>query len=135
MGSFLINSYFFKGLFIVLFFCNLKAEHEWTFMVYMQARNELDDVAWQNCIELASGVDSRQVKFLVQSETLNQDGFKRYQVSQNKIEQVAFVLGQDKGDPSEKIVEFVSWAKEQYNAKKYALVLWGCGAGILDQSF
>ena len=122
----------------------------WTFMVYMAADN---DLAIQGIFDIdemeAAGVDP-EVQVVVQAEfnpvvlgllgcdasCFNRPNFNtfRYFVAGEGLEVngpngSATDLGnRDMTDPAE-LTKFINWAKQNYPAEQYALVLWNHGGG------
>jgi|GEM_PF-4239907 len=115
---------------------------EWTYMVYIDGDNNLEDAALLDFLEMEhGGGSSDKVNVVVQMDrsegysTAEGDwsGARRYVVrggdGQSIHSQPAQELGKvDMGDPNT-LYEFVSWAVDNYPAKKYALVLWNHGGG------
>ncbi|MEM3555145.1 MAG: clostripain-related cysteine peptidase [Candidatus Micrarchaeia archaeon] len=115
---------------------------EWTYMVYMDGDNNLELAAIADFLEIEQGGGSSdKVNFVVQIDRSegyfagegDWSGARRYLVGsgdgQTIHSQPVQELGKvDMGDP-DTLYEFVSWAIDEYPAKKYALVVWNHGGG------
>ena len=104
---------------------------EWTFMVYLDADNNLEPYGWTN-LEWLEGVGSdKDVNFVVLFDILSGDADLLY------VEQGESVsVGGDYGYPKEVnmadpavLEEFVEICVADYPADKYALILWDHGGG------
>jgi len=119
---------------------------EWTFMVYMNAKNNLEADALANFREMAEVGGSDRVNVLVEfgrpklhvtEEEEGWDGVLRFKVEQGQapIPSAAIVdLRSDTPELSDMgspraLQDFVSWSMQSYPAKKYMLVIWNHGQG------
>ncbi|MDD2998324.1 MAG: clostripain-related cysteine peptidase [Candidatus Riflebacteria bacterium] len=119
------------------------AEKEWTFMIFMAADNNLEAVTSLDINEIEQYGSTDQVNFVAQIDrngSFSQDselkwsGARRFYITRDKkpdkmtspmLENLGNV---DMADPLA-LADFVSWAKENYPARKYALILWNHGTG------
>jgi len=118
-------------------------EKEWTFMVYMNADNDLESAGIKDINEMETVGSGRGVNIIVQCDRSpeydesngNWIGARRFFVQ--KDEDFAKIgskeianLGEsvDMGDPAV-LVDFIKWGVKNYPAKKYALVIWNHGSG------
>lgn len=109
---------------------------EWTVMVYMCAKddkNNLEDYGLGNINDMERTGSSDKVNIVVEFSRLK-TGAKRYYVTQDAdrytvsskvLEQIPDV---NLGDWRH-LIEFVSWSKKNFPARKYMLVLWGHSNG------
>jgi len=116
----------------------------WTFMVYLDADNDLEGVGIDDFLEMASVDSSPRLNIVVQLDRFyapwwlefdddrygNWTTCKRFLVSQGMTPTPANALmdiGEvDMGDPAT-LVDFVTWSLETYPADRYALVIWDHG--------
>jgi hypothetical protein len=114
---------------------------EWTYIVYMNANNNLEYGAVLDFFEMEQGGGSTdKVNVVVQFARSgdyngggNWNGTRRFLVKagdgQSVHSQVVKDIGKvDMGNP-DTLYNFVSWAIDKYPAKKYAVVLWDHGGG------
>jgi len=108
----------------------LDSTAQWTVMAYIAGDNELDYM-WENSsIEwLADDSYSEQVNIVAQfdADTIF-NGIRRYSITESGAEIVETITEKSTGK-KETLVEFVTWAKSNYPANKYCLVLSGHGVG------
>lgn len=114
---------------------------KWTVLVFMNAANNLyaDSVSNMNQMEQVASND--QVRFVVQwkqstnvepSSTFNST--RRYLVKQDATNAIASELVQDLGPGLDMglaytLTDFVNWAKTNYPADRYVLIMWNHGNG------
>lgn len=112
---------------------------EWTFMVYLDADNNLESAGIDDFLEMASVTDSNKVNIIVQMDRIpsytssygNWTGTRRFSIGHNDTPSMAPVqdLGeQNMGDPNV-LQDFVEWAITNYPAKRYMLSIWNHGDG------
>jgi hypothetical protein len=113
---------------------------DWTFMVYINADNNLEDAGIEDVNEMETVGSTEDVNILVQLDRSsgysnadgNWSGARRYRVTQDNdfnhigSEVLADLGSVDSGDYST-IVDFVAWGEENYPAERYGLVLWDHG--------
>jgi len=119
---------------------NDKAPAEWTFMVYLDADNNLESPGIDDFLEMASVGSTSDVKILVQMDRIERydstyddwTGCKRYLVTQGMTPTIANAiqdLGEaNMGDPNT-LANFLIWAIQNYPSNRYAVVLWDHGSG------
>ncbi len=111
---------------------------KWTFMVFMNADNDLDEFSVEDIKEMERAGLSGDVNVIVQVDRYKLP-VRRYDVSGRSFQSTADDWGikskkvmeineVDMGDFKE-LVKFVKWAKENYPAKNYMLTIWNHGAG------
>lgn len=116
---------------------------EWTFMLFIAADNNLESGVAPDINEIEQYGSNEKIAFVAQIDLngnfnsqseLKWTGSKRFYISRDsnkkKMSSPPLMdLGEvDTADP-EVLIDFVSWAKENYPAKKYALILWNHGTG------
>ncbi len=101
---------------------------KWTFMVYMAGDNNLSDAGDTDMDEMCKVGSSPDVNILVQFDNEGNFGTRRFLV-QKSARDVLQSLGEtDSGDPNV-LLDFISWVKSCYPARRYALILWNHGGG------
>ncbi len=119
-----------------------RGDTKWTVMVFMNAANDLDDFSELNMNQMESVATNPNVRVVVQwkrsarfAPTGSWTGTRRYLVQHDtnpaRIDsQLLEDLGQgvDMGNP-DTLREFIQWAKRNYPADRYALVVWNHGSG------
>jgi len=124
-----------------------KAVKEWTIMVFVNGKNNLEPYALYDMNEMEMIGSSDQVNVVTEVGRIrgysSSDGdwqtARRYLVKKdndkNKITSpIVQELGKvDMGDYKH-LVDFANWAKTNYPAKKYMLVVWNHGAGWIKNA-
>jgi len=119
-----------------------KTKKEWTIMVYLNAKNDLesDGIADMNEMETVGSNDYFNIVVemgrMKGYDSSNGDwiGVRRYYVTKDNDKAIINSkliadLGEvDMGDYKE-LINFAKWAKQNYPAKKYLLVIWNHGSG------
>ncbi len=112
----------------------------WTIMVYLDGDNNLEGMGISDFMEMSSVGSTADVNIVVQFDRIN--GYdssngdwtscKRFYVTAGMTPTAANALADlgevNMGDPAT-LVGFVNWAKSNYPAQKYALVMWNHGGG------
>lgn len=142
MKSRVIREYFFCLikyflLIFLLFFTHtiFASNAEWTVLVYVQANNNLKNFAQRNFADMASIGSSENLNILMQSYFPQINGTSRYKIEKGKMVLDAHLSANSDGTSSRDLVDAMRWAVTKYPAKKYALVLWNHGVGILDPAW
>jgi len=108
------------------------SERLWTVMVYIAAANNMQDVANFNINQMEKVGSTPNLTILVQLDT--KSNCYRYFITRDNDEQnitspiIAKMPHQNSGDPAV-LTDFIKWAKQNYPAKHYALILWNHGSG------
>lgn len=111
-----------------------KTKKEWTFLVFMNAFNNLDPYGDRDLNEMEKVGSTDQVNVVVQWASYRAGVVKRLKVVRDNdtstvtspiVENIGRV---DMGD-ARNLVEFVKWAAEKYPAKKYFIDMWNHGSG------
>jgi hypothetical protein len=111
---------------------------KWTFLVYLDADNNLEPDGLDDFIEMASVGSSKDIHIVVQMDrggySSAYGGWKntrRFMIQKNNTPSVTPVqdMGElNMGDPAV-LQDFVEWGITHYPAQRYALVLWNHGGG------
>ncbi len=102
---------------------------EWTFMVYLAGDNNLSNAGEVDLGEMSIVGSTGDVNIVAEFDRVGDDHHsKRYHVQQRDVHEVQDLGETDSGDPAV-LLDFLSWAAEEYPAKRYALVLWNHGNG------
>lgn len=125
---------------------------KWTIMLYLDGDNNLERNAINDFLEIASIGSNSQVNFIIQFDRIsgydtrygNWTNTQRFRITQNMeptIENSISDWGDgfggrevNMGDP-EVLASFVRWAKQNYPAQYYALILWDHGDGWRSMNY
>lgn len=109
---------------------------EWTFLVYMQADNNLAPFAQMNVSQMQKGIDadSQKVNVLVQWDQPENNKTWRYKIVKGGKIDVGSLDVEMGINPGQELVDCAKWLKNNYPAKRYAWILWNHGSGIKDIS-
>ncbi len=110
----------------------LPAEADWTFMVYLDADNNLEDVVDLDIAEMESVGSTPEVNIIAQLDRYSEPGCWRQYVRDGESLTLATAPELNMADP-ENLADFVNWAATTYPAQHYALVIWNHGSGALGQ--
>ncbi|HBB68102.1 MAG: hypothetical protein A2X28_11130 [Elusimicrobia bacterium GWA2_56_46] len=127
----------------------LKDRKEWTIMVYINGKNDLEKYALKDMNEMEMIGSSWHVNIVAEVGRMDDfdasdgdwKGTRRYLIARDTdtariSSPVVEDLGKSDMGDYKNVVAFGRWAKAKYPAKKYMLVVWNHGAGWLkrDQS-
>jgi len=112
---------------------------KWTFMVYLDADNNLESAGIDDFLEMASVGSTAGVNIVVQMDRIsgydasygNWTGARRFLIQKNDTPSVTPLqnLGeQNMGNPNV-LQDFVEWTITNYPAEHYALAIWNHGGG------
>jgi hypothetical protein len=115
---------------------------EWTFMVYLDADNNLERAGIEDFLEMADVGSQAGVNIVVQMDRVpgfdesydNWTGTRRFLIKSGDIPSISPIqdLGEaNMGDP-DILQKFVEWSAANYPAKHYALTIWNHGGGWRD---
>jgi hypothetical protein len=112
---------------------------DWTFMVYMAADNNLEDAAIDDFLEMAHVGTDANVNIVVQMDRTdwydtsygNWTDTRRGVVNEDDVPDLTWgtSIGEANMGATGTLQAFVTWAIQNYEADRYALVLWDHGAG------
>ncbi len=122
-------------IFSLSFAGGLQALAEWTVLVYVQANNNLSQYAEKNFTDMASIGSTANLNILVEWHQPTKQGAWRYKIDKGKMTFDACVAPESDGNSPQDLVNAMQWAVTKYPAKKYSLVLWDHGIGILDPAW
>ncbi|HAT73297.1 MAG TPA: hypothetical protein DCS63_10830 [Elusimicrobia bacterium] len=117
----------------------VEAPKDWTVIVFMNAKNNLDDSllygvsgkwAQKDIKEMQKVGSTGRVNVLLEYG-LSGQGAKRVRVDKDGETVFSHDPAGDMGD-YKRVVDFIKWAKVNYPAKRYMLVLWNHGLGWID---
>lgn len=108
------------------------AETAWTFVVYIEAGNNLNSFAVKNINDMAHVGSSDKLNIVVQWNQPHNQGRWRYKINKDSVVVDEHLPAETNPDCVQDVVSVMRWAKEKYPAKRYALILWNHGLGILD---
>lgn len=102
---------------------------EWSFFVYMAARNDLHPFSKMNMRQMLDVGSNERINIVVQLDEPIRKGTQRFYVEKgNPIVVHQDSTHVDSGNP-DSLIEFCRWAVAHYPAKHYAIVLWDHGTG------
>ena len=119
-----------------------KVPKEWTIMVFINGKNNLEQYALKDMNEMELVGSSNKLNIVV--ETGRIDGYddsdgdwkgtRRYLIAKDAdMDKVASKVVQDLGKVDmgdyKSVIAFGKWAKEKYPARKYMLIVWNHGSG------
>ncbi|MBA7498627.1 Clostripain [subsurface metagenome] len=120
---------------------------EWTVMVYLAADNNLESAGINDINEMEIVGSTTDVNIVVQVDRIlgydisnsNWTNTRRYYITQDfdpfQINSQFNDLGElNMGDP-QTLVDFTSWAINEYPAEKYLLVIWNHGGGFRSPAY
>ena len=114
---------------------DMDAQPKWTFMVYLAGDNNLSDAAEIDLQEMAAVGSTADVNIVAELDCMDENrNSKRYYVRKGELQEVADLGETDSGDPNN-LLDYIAWAKEEYPADQYALILWNHGGGWDKSSF
>lgn len=103
---------------------------EWTFMVYLNADNNLESYGYDDLSEMTRVGSDANVKIVVLMDSYSRDsGASRYLYINPGSSTVVRNLGEADMGNWQTLRDFGVWAVQNYPARKYALVLWDHGDG------
>ncbi len=139
-GNILTSCYFVKKKILIILFLflltgKIHALADWTVLVYVQANNNLHQYAEKNFSDMASIGSTDNLNILVEWHQPSRPGAWRYKIDKGKMTFDACIAPESDGNNPQDLVNAMRWAVTKYPAKKYSLVLWDHGIGILDPSW
>jgi len=107
---------------------------DWGFVDYIQADNNLAPFATFNVNEMKKADIPSNLNVLVQWDKPSDNKTWRYQVKKNTlIDAGSFIGAYDLGyNPVQEVIDMATWAKTNYNARQWCIVLWNHGSGVID---
>ena len=118
------------------------AQKEWTIMVYLNGKNDLEQAALDDLNEMERAGSTAKVSVVAELGRIkgfaasngNWTGVRRYYVTKDRNPKVVTSkLLQDLGEADmgdyRTLADFGRWAKAAYPAKRYMLIVWNHGSG------
>lgn len=111
-----------------------RSQVDWTILTYIQADNNLAYFADYNISHMEQVGSTEKVNILVQWDQPNNNKTWRYKIEKGeKVD--AGSLNQEMGvRPVREIIDAMAWAKSNFPARRYALILWNHGNGVLRRN-
>ncbi len=107
---------------------------EWDFFTYIQADNNLAPFGVINVKDMQKVGSTSDVNILVQWDKPSDNMTYRYKILQNNMV-INSSIKQEMGFfPEKELADSMTWVKNFFPAKRYALILWDHGNGVLDRS-
>lgn len=126
------------------FLPQVSATKEWTFMVYLDADNNLENAGIDDVNEMEMIGSDSSINIIVQIDRIpafddtngDWDGTRRYYITKDTDQgTISSVNVQDLGEVNmgspTTLQNFIQWGKSNYPANRYALILWDHGSGIM----
>ena|GEM_PF-1106701 len=146
--KFLIKSPFKFLLIFYLFNIFNLFSSEWTIMVYLDGDNDLEEYAINDFLEISEVGSDENINIVVQFDRIggfytdirygNWTESNRFYITKGMTPERENAINDwgdgtggrevNMGDPNT-LKDFINWAKKNYPAKKYALILWNHGGG------
>lgn len=101
---------------------------EWTFLVFVNGDNDLDEYGWGDLAEAKKSGSTDQVNLVFQYDRSLGRPCRRFYVEKNHAEVVENMGEVDMGD-YQVLIDFFQWGMTNYPAKKYGLFIWNHGTG------
>jgi hypothetical protein len=106
---------------------------EWSMFTSMQANNDLAEYAMYSIAHMESGMQRlNAVNVLVQWDDPATGTIKRYKVVPGEMTDCGVLPKKQFIDPVASVVEGARWMITSYPAKRYIVVLWNHGSGVVD---
>ncbi len=113
--------------------CEIRAEKDWTFLVFLNADNNLDQFGVKDVNEMEMIGSSDNVNIVVLLDRERGTAKKLYVTKDNDLNtmnsQVIEELGVYDMGSVKNLVDFVAWGVKNYPAKHYSLDIWNHGSG------
>ncbi|MBY0353030.1 hypothetical protein K2W90_01540 [Candidatus Babeliales bacterium] len=121
------------GIVLALTTIPLYAQADWTILNYIEANNNLSFFANNNIEAMKLVGSTSNVNILVQLSEPTTKKTWRYKIKQGgKTNHTS--LNKDMGlDPEKELIDAVLWAHTHYPAKRFMLIFWNHGGGIIDK--
>ncbi len=131
-----------KGLWSWIFGDGASKGKEWTIMVFLNSKNDLEKFGMYDMNEMEMIGSSDKVNIVVQMGRIagydstdgDWKGVRRYLVTKdNDTKKISSPVVQDMGELDmgdwNQVPAFTKWAKSKYPANKYMLIMWNHGSG------
>ena len=102
---------------------------KWTFMAFLAGDNNLSGAGDKDLWEMRQVGSTADVNIIAEFDNAGERGTNRYHVQRDgKNEHVESLGETDSGSPAT-LIDFITWAADNYPAERYALILWNHGSG------
>ena len=105
-----------------------RAEKEWTFLIFLNADNNLDQFGIGDVEEMTQVGSTDQFNMVVQLDRAQGEPCNRLFINKGDYDLVESMGECDMGS-ADVLTDFVDWGAHNYPAKKYAVVIWNHGSG------
>ncbi len=122
---------------------------EWTVMVFINGKNNLEMSGLYNVNDMEKVGSTKDLNIVVELGRMNGQedgdtdidgdwtGARRYRIEKDTDTSVInspVLMSEAKVDQGDykRVVDFVKWAKSEFPAKRYMLIIWNHGSGFLD---
>ncbi len=105
-----------------------KIKKEWTFLIFLNADNNLDQFGVGDVEEMAQVGSTDQFNIVVQLDRAQGEPCNRLFINQGNYD-VVEAMGECDMGSANVLTDFVDWGAQNYPAKKYAIVIWNHGSG------
>ncbi len=109
----------------------LACDKQWTVLVYMNGDNDLAPHTFADLKEMSRVGSSPAVDIVVQQDTDDSDGSRRYHVRKTKNladSHLATLPEQDSGS-MQTLIDFLAFGVKNYPAQHYMVIIWSHGTG------
>lgn len=123
---------FFVGLVLALFSSFIYAasteEKEWTFLIFLNGNNSLDEYGTKNIEQMKKVGSNKNMNVVVQWASKATQKTKRIYVKKGSVETLDNLGLVDMGDV-QNLKDFIAWGVKKYPAKHYFIDVWNHGSG------
>lgn len=105
---------------------------EWTVGVYLQADNSLAQFAVFNLSEAQKALLPPGINMIVQWDQPNNNRTWRYKIVRGGRIDVGSLSVEMGINPKQELITFATWLKANYPAKRWCMILWNHGYGVID---
>lgn len=107
---------------------NQSSKKEWTFLIFLNADNNLDQFGVGDVEEMTQVGSTDQFNMIVQLDRSMGEPCNRLFINKGNYDVVEAMGECDMGNV-DVLTDFVEWGAKTYPAKKYAVVIWNHGSG------
>lgn len=108
---------------------------EWCNINIMAARNNLAPFASRNLQDIALAGENDKVVTVAQWDQPGKKGAWRYVVKNKEVKLDHYTPVANPGNVKQNVIDFVTWAVNNYPAKKYCINMWNHGTGAIDPNY
>jgi len=123
-------------LFIATFLIrSLCATADWTILSYIQSDNNLYDYVLRDLSEMSAVGSNERLNIIAQIDIPENNGTWRYKVDKGELTLDTYLESEMGQNVTQEVVDAMHWAKNNYPAKHYMLILSGHGSGVIDPNW